>query len=374
MSDDFVTQLRLQLREAALQEERRTPVARRLFRARKLVPGPLPLAAAIAVALLAVAVAIGTLSLRDEPEPTAPRVLDTLHVSDGLTSIASGFGSAWATDLGPGRVLRIDPGTGRVVARVAAGSEVHVGTGAGSPDVVVAAGAGAVWALTGDLQNGGREGPVVLLRIDPRTNRIVARIPMRAPSGGTFSPLAVQAEGDRVWVLGDAGALRIDPATDAPDAFVPIREPAQGVVAGGDQVWILTTGGRLLEIDARTGRTVQTVRVPISTTTRLAWSRPGLLALTDVNRLTTIEQANGKVLWRATLPGAVPAFAPDGEDALWVFVSRAPERRDLLVRLDAGSGRRLGQVELREPGSAGVAEVGREAWVASPDGRISIVR
>ena len=53
MNQDFVTQLQLQLREAALREERRTPAAQRFVRARRGLPGPAPLAAALVVALLA---------------------------------------------------------------------------------------------------------------------------------------------------------------------------------------------------------------------------------------------------------------------------------------------------------------------------------
>ena len=51
MNQDFVTQLQLQLREAALREERRA-AAQRFVRARRGLPGPAPLAAALAVALL----------------------------------------------------------------------------------------------------------------------------------------------------------------------------------------------------------------------------------------------------------------------------------------------------------------------------------
>ena len=72
MNQDFVTQLRLQLREAALREERRAPLAQRFVRARRGLPGPAPLAVAVVVALLAVAVAIGALKLRGEPEPVKP--------------------------------------------------------------------------------------------------------------------------------------------------------------------------------------------------------------------------------------------------------------------------------------------------------------
>ena len=113
-----MTALRLQLRDAARREEQRAPAARRLVRVRRRVPGPGPLAAALAVALLALAVAVGALALRGEPEPTAPKVVRTFRVADGLTSMAQGFGAVWATDLSSGNVLRIDPKTRKVVARI----------------------------------------------------------------------------------------------------------------------------------------------------------------------------------------------------------------------------------------------------------------
>src|SRR5215218_6788528 len=98
MTEDFVTQLRLQLREAALREERRAPFARRLARARRGLPGPLPVAAALAVALLALAVALGAVALRGEPEPAAPRVVGTYAVASGLSPLAPGFGAVWTAD------------------------------------------------------------------------------------------------------------------------------------------------------------------------------------------------------------------------------------------------------------------------------------
>ena len=57
----------------------------------------------------------------------------------------------------------------------------------------MASGAGAVWALSGDLETGGAAGPLWLSRIDPRTNRVVARIPIGKPSNSdNISPLFVQ--------------------------------------------------------------------------------------------------------------------------------------------------------------------------------------
>jgi hypothetical protein len=374
MSDDFVTQLRLQLREAALQEERRTPAARRLFRARNRVPGPLPLAAALAVALLALAVAIGARWLRGEPTPSAPRVIHTFSVADGLSSMQVGYGAVWASDLSRGDVLRIDPSTRRVVARIPAGREVRVGRGGGSPDVVVATGAGAVWALASDHQNSRIEEAVRLLRIDPHSNRVVARISMRKPSGGTFSPQRVQVAGDAVWVVGSAGALEIDPQSNAPESFVPTGSAALGVVPEGDTVWTLSLGGRLRQIDAGSRRTLHTLSVPVPTGTYLIPGGPGLLMLDGGGRLSALDPGDGRTLWTASFEAPIRFWAPGGEDTLWVYLVRSPELRDRVVRVDAGSGRRTGQVDVPEPGAAGLARVGRELWAASPDGTIVVIR
>ena len=378
MSQDFVTELRLQLREAALREEQRAPAARRLLHARRGVPGPGPLAAALAVALLALAVAVGALALRGEPEPTAPKVVRSFRVADGLTSIAQGFGAVWATDLSSGNVLRIDPKTRKVVARIpVAGGAALTGPSppAPSPEVIVATGSGAVWALAGDLENGGVDGPVQLLRIDPRRNRVVGGIPLTKPSGGTFAPRAVHIGDDSVWVIGTAGALQIDPASNTPERYVPTGDTAaRGVLADGDALWLLDVDGRLRQIDARTGRTVRTVRMPVTASTHLAGGTPGPLMLVDDQRVTAFDPTNGRVLWRAAFEGPPRVLAPGRDDTLWAYLDRTPEHRDRLVRIDAGTGRRIGAVDISEPGPAGLAQVGRDLWVASAGGRITVVR
>ena len=362
MNQDFVTQLQLQLREAALREERRAPLAQRFVRARRGLPGPAPLAVAVVVALLAVAVAIGALKLRGEPEPVKPRVIHTITVSNGLESLASGFGSAWAGDVITGEVLRIDPETRKVVARIPFDAQVRVATGAG-----------AVWALSGDLTTGGAAGPLWLSRIDPRTNRVVARIPVGKPSGNPISPLFVQADDKHVWVHGRTGVIRIDPTRNVPDRRVEVQGEQVDFVAEGERVWALPLGGRLRELDARTGRVVADVPLRGMVVPRLGPGRPGTLTLAELGRLTLIERTTGRALWRASVGESVRAWIPDG-DALWVHVSREPVDRGQLVRLDADTGRRTGVVALPVAETSGLAKVGRDLWVATPGGAIMVVR
>ena len=362
MNQDFVTQLQLQLREAALREERRTPAAQRFVRARRGLPGPAPLAAALAIALLALAVAIGALQLRGEPKPVAPKLLHNFKVSEGLSSIASGFGAVWVADPIKGQVLRIDPNTRRVTKRIAVGGEVQVTTGAG-----------AVWALGGDLLTSGAQGSVDLVRIDPRTNRIVARIPMRSPAGENFSPLAVEPDGDWVWVCGAAGALRIDPDRNAADRFVSFHGQPVDSVARGERVWVLYPDGRLRELDARTGRTAAEVQLRNTGDAHLTPGRPGTLTLLARDKLTLIDHTNGRRLWSVRLGAPIRGWTEQG-DSLWALASHAPEGRDELVRVDADTGRRTGRVFLPEPDAAALTSRGDEVWAAAAGGSVLVVR
>ena len=242
----------------ALQDEQRGRVGLGLVRARRGLPGPEPVAAIALGVLLALAVALGALQLRGEREPEAPKVIGTYQVADGLSSLAPGFGSVSSADPIRGDVLRIDPRTRRVVARIAVGGEARV-----------AAGAGAVWVVAGDLQYGGAEGPVRLLRIDPRTNRVVAHIPMRTSSGARFVPTDVRIVGRTVWAVGLDGVLRVDPRTDAPDLHIALGTPAgdpRGIVITEEYVWALSAEGRLMRYDARSGRAsgAQRLRAPVA--------------------------------------------------------------------------------------------------------------
>jgi PQQ-like domain len=363
MSQDFITALQLQLREAAVREQRRSPLAARAVRTRRRLPEPGPAAAAlVAAVVLTVAALLGAVALRGE-RPARPEVVGVHHVADGLASLAPGFGSAWATDPIAGRVLRIDPATRRVTARVPVGG-----------DAVLTTGAGAVWVLAGDLQLSGDEGPVRLLRIDPATNRVTLRVPVRAAGGGGFGAQEVHVAGGTVWVIGAAGALRVDARSGTAHGYVAFPGgAARGAVAlGATRIAALGADGRVRTLDARTGRTLRVVRVPVTTRTALTPGRPGTLTLVGGDRITVVEAATGRRIWSAALGADVRRWTGEG-DTLWAFLARAPDAPDRLVRLDAATGKRLGGVDLHEPGAAGLTRVGEELWVAAPGGRIEIV-
>ena len=192
---------------------------------------------------------------------------------------------------------RVDPRTGEVVAAIPF-SLMPAGI------LQVAVGAGSVWVSNGYYSSGpAPRGPSdVVLRIDPRTKRVVDRIPVDLPTAlayghgsvwvtsasyGTLSRIdpksgevvakidvdrgAVEIAADEssgaVWVGGvtlnydkpeNNKLSRVDPATNRVVAQIPIRAGvrygggASNVAVGEGAVWVLSSDARLLKVDPTT--------------------------------------------------------------------------------------------------------------------------
>jgi hypothetical protein len=169
------------------------------------------------------------------------------------TSIAVADRVAWITDGGP-RLLRIEEkGT---LTRIPMGR----------PLVGVAAGAGAVWAISGETAE--------VLRIDPQSLKLTMRLPIvDAPDLDSAFPRAVAVGGPYVWVLnGNTGAVtKIDSRSRGIDGTIRVgveRAPVQ-LAADADAVWVADEDGTLARVDAGTnqvdvhdvGRTLRDVAV-----------------------------------------------------------------------------------------------------------------
>ena len=167
--------------------------------------------------------------------------------------IAATDQAVWVT--GDHEVVRIDPATNEVAAVV---ELVDRGIAA------IAADATAVWALTTvPASDGGGEFAGRLVRIDPRSNAIVADIPLGSYPVGLDNELRLGA--GSVWLLGvrfseaesaeyGSDLLRVDPATNTIVARIPVhgvhmavgpdevwvRFPADGVVDDPDDTWLWT--------------------------------------------------------------------------------------------------------------------------------------
>jgi hypothetical protein len=148
------------------------------------------------------------------------------------TWIAATDDAVWLAS--SGLLERIDPSTNTVVAKVALPDR---------PISAITADETAVWVVTIADEDGHPEG--VLVRVDASTNEIAAEIPL-GPQVAGYDDEVILGAGS-VWVLGvrwfeaedaeyGSDLIRIDPATNAIVARIPIG--GFQMVMGIDNVWV----------------------------------------------------------------------------------------------------------------------------------------
>jgi virginiamycin B lyase len=152
----------------------------------------------------------------------------------GELSVAAGAGSVWVLTDSQGVLSRVDPATDRVIARIPV-----------APNSYAAVfGFASVW-----LTNTTAGGPGAVQRVDPGTNRVVATIPV----GPT--PRFLAAGEGAVWILNqaDGSVTRIDPSTDAVSATIAADVAGSGgdIATGRGKVWVRAKKILLTAIDPR---------------------------------------------------------------------------------------------------------------------------
>lgn len=352
MTDDFVTRLQLQLRDAAEREARSgAPV-----RALRQVSAP-ALATALAVVIGALAVVAGALLLRDEPQPAGPQVVARLELTGNPEEIGSAFGSLWIADSVAGDVVRVDPESRRVVARIPLGSAQGIAI-----DLV----GNELWVVA--------EQPTEVLRIDPTANAVTGRVRLRTPAGRPFPALRVLASPAGVWAVGAEGALRLDPATGAGRALVS-RPTADselvGAAVGPEDLWTLRSDGRIERFDAATGDARGAFRSAPAGTSFIAALGHDLLALAG-GTVARLDGTTGRMIWERSLGEHVTWF--DGADGLiWLYTVTAG-RPDRLTALAADSGTPAASTALDTFGATGLVVEGREIWINNAGGQTLVLR
>ena len=354
MTDDFVTRLGAALRDAADREERRQAPSRALWNAWAAAPRlqASPAFAALIAAIVVVAAVYGLTRLgADEPAPAAPKVVARLAPAGGLDLVVPAFGSAWLTDTDSQTLLRMDPATRRVIARIPLNGTM-----------ALAPGRDALWVgLT-------QSGEFRLLRIDPRTNRVVLRQRMPDVPGGSVGGVPFLVGGN-LWVLTAEAALRIDQKSGR--ATATVRTARDGyttrsfAVAGGD-LWLQTSDGRLLRLDGTTGKREATLRMPDETVI----SDLGANGLFLIDRA-SIARVDSKLhrLWRAPIPSIGPAVAAHGR--LWV---ETPGRRgDRVLTVDPHTGSVVDSVDVGEFGAQFMAPIDSDVWMTTAGGHVVIL-
>jgi YVTN family beta-propeller protein len=179
-------------------------------------------------------------------DPRTNEIVKTFSLKGvGLGDIAVGGGSIWSPDVFEGPLRRMDERTGRVLAKL----PVQASWGPPeTPHRVVAVGAGGVWVLDGPNDT--------VTEIDPATNAVAQTIDISSPSD-------VAVDRGIVWVTSsDTGmVIGINPATGAHSTIRVGGSPA-GVAVGLDSVWVADPkDGTVIRIDSASERVVDTIQV-----------------------------------------------------------------------------------------------------------------
>jgi streptogramin lyase len=149
------------------------------------------------------------------------------------TGVAVGDGSVWMANVDSGVISRRDARTGQVTART---------DGPRLPTDLVF-GDGSLWVLTGAARQEA-QGPGSVVRIDPRTDRIVDSYVMG------IRPRAIAFGLGAAWVAnGDSSSVsRIDAASGTVTT-IPLDQPPLSIAAGDAGVWVATVDGSVVRID-----------------------------------------------------------------------------------------------------------------------------
>jgi hypothetical protein len=273
---------------------------------------------------------------RAGPAPTAPAttaspgsvaavrpspIVATVATGGFSNGMAAGAGALWVA--GSDEVLRVDPATDTVTARVPIRAT-------GSGPAAVAVGAGAVWLPVAV--------PGALWGVDPDANRVTARISLGGPLRGAIS---VSATRDTVWVAccGEAGAgtagsggrlLRVDPTRKRVVADIALPGSPVAIAADASAAWVATAGGQVLMVNPKRNRVAATIDAggPLGFNQTIAVGTGGVwLADAFDKQIVRIDPRTRRVMARIPA-GAVTTLTVSG-DTVWALSSLG------LVRVDA---------------------------------------
>jgi virginiamycin B lyase len=327
------------------------------------------LVAGLALAVVVAGVAPGLLARRAEqrPVPTVgspvvpgrPVVAARIRLERPFTDVDVGYGAAWVAS--QGALLRIDLRTNRVVATIP--------TPVSGENASIAFGEGAVWVTSGQA-NG------LVYRVDPAANRVTATIGV---PGGAFG--IVVAAGT-VWVTQflpepDPGIVaRIDARSNRLLSPVEVPNMPGAIRYGQDAIWV-TSRFTVSRIDPRSGAVTQPLRRVGDVRAVGAGSLWGTYANSAADAgVQRIDPVTGQVVATIRIPnGVLIAF---GLGTLWVAQDASsitsggnePDRTEpgKLYRIDPTSNRVLGRpVPLPGIAPTGLAVGEGTVWVGEQD-------
>jgi streptogramin lyase len=288
------------------------------------------LVSAVGVVLAGTATGAG----KQPPPPTQAKVVQTGRAPCGATARS---GSLWVGVYEAGKVLRINPISGRIAKRIPVGRWA----------CRLTVDKRAIWVT--------RDQAGLLVRVDLRTGR-------KASYKVGATPFDVLLAKGSIWVSSyDVGTIaQIDAATRRPVRVFRDGGFPAGLALCGGRVWV-GHGRDVTWLTAIDPTTHEIMRVDVGAATP---STPrcvrGTLWATTTDSVSRVDPQAGEVLSRLQL-GGTPAdiiAAPDG--LVWV----TDKERSLVIRVDP-QGKKVVDTFPAGPGAFAFARVGRSIWVTS---------
>jgi DNA-binding SARP family transcriptional activator len=251
-------------------------------------------------------------------DPRSNRIVADIPVDPHPVSIAFGGGAVWVASGVSGIVKHIDPRTRRVVGEVGLGTDI----------TSLAVGFGAVWVANGN------DGTVT--RINPAANGIQDTIRLEGSDPLAPQPVFLIATGaGAVWATRGDEVLRIDPKTDRVLSRRTVPNP-RGLAAGASGVWLTTVDERLLRISPGSPHTQSQLTLPASTAAPtlaegavwlIVYQDPAIITRVDPASLQTRATSGSAAFPRLVAPEALAVDA----NGVW-----SVDDRGTVTRLDPG--------------------------------------
>ena len=228
------------------------------------------------------------------------------------------------------------------------------------PEAIFKIGEDADWVqITDDAVWVASSKPASVHRIDPKTNKEVAIVPVPGDPcaglafgfGSLWVPLCAKQERAEQSRGKQNSIVRVDPRTNRISATIPIGPAGEesGIAASNDSIWIVTdSAGTLVRIDPVTNRALQKLSIAPGSYNPLF--SEGMIWITggSADILTAVDASSGAVL--ATIRvGAKPRFLAAGGGSIWTL----NQGDGTVTRVDAQSRKVTATVIVGIPGPGG---------------------
>ncbi len=221
------------------------------------------------------------------------------------------------------------------------------------------------WIAVGDEVWISNKPKDAVIRIDPKTNAVVATIAAgKRPCSGLaigFGSLWVPLCGDQTTAQGLA-RVDLKTGTVAATISISIGNSEGGIATGASSVWLMTDNrGTLARIDPETNTVVAEIMVPAGSYTVAFGEKAVWVTNTDSDTLTRVEPDTNLVA--ETIPvGKRPRFLAVGEGSVWTL----NQEDGSVTRVDAKTNRVVATIQVGIPGGGGDIAIGAgSVWATS---------